>query len=205
MALTKRLLSVALAVLLGLAALAPGVMAEDDPYAPIITKQPKASVTVFVGKTLVLEVEAELSDGVEGTLSYAWYSYSNQYGTRKIGNSANLVLPITDDMFDTFGESEKHSIYAVVTNTYVDEEGQEQTASTESDPSSVTMVKRFGDWLFSGSMIERMRDDFLYYIFWSLVLHPEITFVGVIVYFVQFLTLPVQIFRYIRFYIASLA
>ena len=117
---TKRLLAILLAVLLGLAVLAPMASAAGDPaYAPIITKQPKEQVTIFTGKDLVLEVEAKLPDGAPGTLSYEWYR--DDYGV--VGTNAKLVYPVKDDRTDNYYGMKYYfsrPFYAVVTNTYTD-------------------------------------------------------------------------------------
>jgi len=137
---TKRVLSILLAILLGLALLAPMASAAGDPaYAPIITKQPKASVTVLTTKDLVLEVEAKLPDGVQGTLSYEWY----RDGRKVDGNGAKLV-------YRSGGIASHDSrFWAVITNTYIDDEGQEQTASLTSDTCTVSFKSSLGVMLLA--------------------------------------------------------
>lgn len=145
---TKRLLAVLLAVLLGLAVLAPMTSAADDSaYAPIITKQPKAEVTVFTGKELVLEVEAKLPDGVEGTLSYEWISSLKR---RVVGTDAKLIFPITWYTTSNYSGMPYHfqdDFHVVVTDTYIDEDGEVQTVSVKSNACRVTIVKDLGGFL----------------------------------------------------------
>ena len=144
---TKRILSTLLAVLLGLALLAPmasAATAGDPAYAPIITKQPKAQATVFTNKDLVLEVEAKLPDGAPGTLSYEWY----RNGYKIDGNDAKLIYPITDSLitkWDAFNVT--NEFHVKVTNTYFDETSEEQTVSVESNTSTVRIVMRLGSFL----------------------------------------------------------
>ena len=76
----------------------------DSAYAPVITMQPKAAKnTVQVGKELMLEAEAKLPDGAEGTLSYAWYAYYSwapelDSELTPIATGAKVSIPITQDM-----------------------------------------------------------------------------------------------------------
>jgi len=138
-ALTKRVLSIALALALGLAVLVPEVWAAGEPNAPIITMQPKAEkTTVQVGKELKLEAQANLPDGIKGTLSYAWYAYVDwtDPGTKPIATGAKVSIPVTQDMIG-FGDPAILAIagnfYVVVTNTYKDSQGKTQKAYTKSD------------------------------------------------------------------------
>jgi len=189
---TKRLLSIALALLLGLAVLAPMASAADDPaYAPIITVQPKSQVTMFTGNDLVLEVEAELPEGIEGTLSYEWYCYSSRSGTTKVGTDAKLVLPITKNMLYDITQLE-YRIYAMVTNTYNDDEGQNQTASTKSNSCTATVGLRLGDFIVSylGVFFQKGM------LTWLLFMHPEYLFVMPFVVPFEFITFFINSLKY---------
>jgi len=138
MTLTKRVLCAALSILLGMALLAPGVMAEDDPNAPVIIKQPSLTRWIRSRRTLALEVQAKLPDGIQGELSVAWYvsdqaepiatGAKTSISTSSLGGYTGLGQYVPGGSFD---------IYAVVTNTYTDSGGQMQTASIESDTSTV--------------------------------------------------------------------
>jgi len=158
MALTKRLLSIALALLLGLAVLAPGVMAEDDPNAPVITKQPTTKFRfsipyVQAGTPLAIEALAVLPEGAkQGTLSYAWYDYDWQPGDTKlpVTTGASASIPTTEDMlFKAIEATGIKSAYAdlnycvVVTNTWFDDEQTQQSTFIKSE---VVKVKLFADY-----------------------------------------------------------
>jgi rubrerythrin len=104
-----------------------------DAETPVITTQP-ASVTLPVGTTHELSVEASVTDG--GTLSYQWYSNeteSNAGGTTIDGaTGANYDAPI--DAAGTF------YYYVVVTNTITDNgDGGNKTATISSDVATVTV------------------------------------------------------------------
>jgi len=110
--------------------------AGDPAYVPVITKQPKPEVTAFTNKDLILEVEAKLPEGVEGTLSYAWYAEAWNGGL--VGTDAKLVYRSGSIYYRT-------SYFQVeVTNTYLDEDGQEQTASVTSESCVVTFIEPLG-------------------------------------------------------------
>jgi len=119
---TKRILSLLLALALGLALLVPAMAADEDPYAPIITKQFTVPSSIRTSDTLVLEIEAELPQGVTGELSYAWYDLS--WGTRQtlIGSGPKLELDMKYAGIVTIG--------CRVTNTYMDGNNEEQAAHT---------------------------------------------------------------------------
>ncbi|MCL2495417.1 MAG: hypothetical protein FWE98_07165 [Oscillospiraceae bacterium] len=140
---TKRLLSILLAVLLGLGLLAPGAGATAiDPNTPVITMQPKSYVLMTNGRTLTLEVAAVLPEGSNGSLSYAWYEgWEPEEDADPIATGAKLVIPMKRELLypgDEFGYDFYFSV--VVTNTYIGTEGVEQTASTESEYSFVNVL-----------------------------------------------------------------
>ncbi|MDR2686260.1 MAG: hypothetical protein LBB75_00785 [Oscillospiraceae bacterium] len=149
---TKRILCIALALLLGSALLAPAALAAEDPNAPVITKQPKSFVALFAGKTLTVEVAAALPTGTEGsggTLSYAWYDYDWQPGdfTAPIATGAKVTVDIPVSTDETFGREmldPNRLLCAVVTNTYVDAEGATKTASTKSGLVKVLGINPIG-------------------------------------------------------------
>jgi len=157
---TKRILAIALALVLGLALFAPVASAADDPNAPIITKQPTKSNGTFylqAGKALQLDVEATPPEGSQGTLSYAWYDYNWQQGDTAppVATGASVTIPTSEDMvLKVFEESGRISsssaifIYCVVvTNTWLDDEQVPQSTSRRSD---IVSVKLFVDY---GTMI----------------------------------------------------
>jgi len=120
--------------------------AGDPVYAPIITKQPKAQVTIFTGNDLILEVEAKLPDGVEGELSYQWGSH--RLGL--VGTDAKLIYPITWYTTSNYSGMPYHfqdDFHVVVTDTYIDEDGEVQTVSVKSNACRVTIVKDLGGFL----------------------------------------------------------
>jgi len=136
---TKRVLSIALVLALALALILPATASEaPNPNAPIITRQPNhvfptSSILVRTGRSFELEVQARLPDGVTGELSFEWFEVGNDEpvatGPRavfQIGMNGSIV---TNDI----------SFYAVVTNTYLDGDGNEQTASTISEVRDVTI------------------------------------------------------------------
>jgi len=145
---TKRILCIVLTLLLGLALLAPAVLAADDPNAPVITAQPKSKIYIFAGKTVTVTVAASLPAGSNGTLSYAWYDYDWQPGYLNppvaTGASATIEIPATTlDEFNMEYKGANRTLYAVVTNTYVD--GEElKTAYAKSNPVNVTGINPIG-------------------------------------------------------------
>jgi hypothetical protein len=135
MALTKRVLSIALALLLGLGLLAPMASAAVDPNAPVITKQPSSSLKyIKTGKSFTLTVQADLLIGAEGTLSYAWYESP---GNQLIATGSAARITATASNGSMFPSS---YYYVVITNTYNDENGDQQTASIQSDTVEVGVV-----------------------------------------------------------------
>ena len=148
MALTKRVFSIALALLLGVALLMPGAAEEEiDPNAPIITRQPKPYAIMFAGNTLNLEIVASLPAGNGGTLRIDWYDYDWQPGdeTAPVASGAKAAIPIevfNYNLFDFPDSSEMLiSYYAVLTNTYIDSEGEIQTVSIKSEPAEIQIVQ----------------------------------------------------------------
>ena len=144
MKITKRILSFALALVLGAGLLVPAVANEPvDPNAPIITKQPTAPLTILTGRMLTLEVQAQLPEDKQGTLSYAWYYINNETNNEAelIGTGARIEIPTSSLGIDDpevlgseiFFPGGLFDFFVVVTNTYIDDEGQEQTASITSD------------------------------------------------------------------------
>jgi len=147
----KRILSIALALALGLALLIPAMAVEPaDPYAPIITRQPGEflSFDMFTsGSKLNLMVDAQLPADVTGTLSYVWYEMSSDEPVAT-GQAVTITADYIDDggIFKVFAFCE---YYAIVTNTYIDEDDAEQTASVQSDAVSITILNRLGAGLAS--------------------------------------------------------
>jgi len=95
---TKRILSIALALALGLALLIPAgaaVRIEEN-------KTPLSKVTVFTGDTLKLEIDVKVFDGAtELAVEYVWYDYAYNGVTEQappIATGAKLEIPITPKM-----------------------------------------------------------------------------------------------------------
>ena len=136
----KRILSIALALALGLGLfISAGAATKGGTFAPIITKEPVVTSDpslpllhmFLVGDTISLEIEADLPDGVDGELSYAWYDYAYpDYVLGEplaIGQKVELVL--TSDMVSASGTGISYCyLRVVVSNTYSDENNEEQVA-----------------------------------------------------------------------------
>jgi len=181
---TKRILAIVLALALGLAVFATGVAAED-PYAPIITMQPKAEKTVVqAGKELKLEVQAMPPVGAEGILTYEWYE-SSAAGDRLVATSANAIIPISKAMLDNWSEKYNYyfslNYYVVVTNTWRDDAEQEQTASISSDTVNISVFRGLGD-LYTDSW--RYASNFSNYLFLPEIFWPIYRFFWSIGHFI---------------------
>ena len=154
MKITKRVLSILLAALLILP-LGLSAFAADDPNAPVITLQPQDALKYpysQVGRDIKLQVKAQ-SPTLTGTLSYAWYDYAWEEGDTEppIATGASVSIPATKDMLEdpstgaVSGTAIKEiSFWVVVTNTYTDSDGAEQTAWEISEP---VTIKTFTDVL----------------------------------------------------------
>ena len=97
---TKRILCIALTLVLGLGLLLPATAAEPvDPYAPIITKQPTGPTYAWLGDTFTLEVEAKLPAGIQGELRYNWvYYWTSENGdTHNWSHSPYTGITMTAD------------------------------------------------------------------------------------------------------------
>jgi len=157
---TKRILAFAMALALGLALLAPTVSAADDPNAPVITKQPSGPEEILTGRTLTLEVQAQAPAAAPGTISVAWFVVDEDGNLRAapIATRARVAFPTTslghylysddtpaeDDIFIPGGI---FKFYAVVTNTYTDGGGTQQTATITSDTVRVNIINRPVDYI----------------------------------------------------------
>jgi len=144
----KQILAITLALAMGLALLIPAMAAtEVDPNAPVITRQPSGPTMIVANRTIVLEVAAELPTGIQGELSVAWYARATTRedpaeqiatGARAEISSSSLGLVFESEIFDDiFMPGGEYEIYAVVTNTYIDMEGQERQASVTSNAFTV--------------------------------------------------------------------
>jgi len=170
MALTKRVLCIALALLLGAALFAPAVSAEADSNAPVITKQPNVANTImFTGNELKLEIEVSLPAGSNGTLSVAWYDYDWQPGDEAqpvaTGEKATIIVPHVN-MFTPDGLSivmNGINYYAVATHSYVDDEGQELVAIQKSDRINIDAFPPFSQYM--SNLWELMQRNLLIAIF----------------------------------------
>jgi hypothetical protein len=149
---TKRVLSILLALLLGLTTLSSAAMASDtiDPNAPIITKPPSATVK---GNSIALEVSARLPDGATGELSYLWYRYYNMFSSTPVAAGASATVdvfrkPITD--YRNFDQILNHLLvyptyYVEITNTYEDGDGNTKTSTIRSDGIQVMIAMSLTD------------------------------------------------------------
>ena len=154
---TKRVLGIVLALAMVLTlALPAGAADTPHPMAPVITKEPalalslsqrmtEAETFITVGTPFSFSaVEAELPDGVTGTLEYQWYQNSLPI----VGaNGPELTVSITLEdvkarIVSTFVSGA--SYYVEVINRYV-EDGQEKTAVTTSQELYVTPCLTFED------------------------------------------------------------
>jgi len=147
---TKRILSLLLALALGLALIAPALcvpaFADNDPaYAPIITKQPKNPLIPLAKSTIQLDVSANLPDGVDGILSYAWYNCDWQPGVTAEPIGADAKLSFYTDTGSKNKLNSSFTLCVVVTNTYTDENGDAQTASAKSELITFTTMFRLRD------------------------------------------------------------
>jgi len=143
----KRILSILLSLALGLAFALPAGAAEPvkgGPFAPIITKEPavtnEPSLSILrmfrVGDTIILETEADLPEGADGELSYAWYDYAYPDFVRgePLATGQRVELVLTNDMVDTLGSGISFCyLRLVVSNTYVDENSEGQIACETRD------------------------------------------------------------------------
>ena len=146
MKMTKRLLGVGLVLVLALGLFVPaGATEAPNPNAPVITRQPSVRPITFAGDPLVLEIQAELPEGVEGELSFAWFVEGRE---EPIATGARVTIPTLTEEVVYFLRHESVvldlRIYVVVTNTYVDDDGEEQTASTTSNVVDTRIIHRLG-------------------------------------------------------------
>ena len=149
----KRILSIALALVLALGLFVPAmaVEAEVNPNAPIITRQPVAPSIMLSGNNLVLEIQAALPEGADGDISVAWYmatiaiELDSGWQSELVGTGIRIEIPASA-FVSYFISSDipmgNFVVYAVVTNTFLDEDEQTQTASIKSNEVSVTVMPR---------------------------------------------------------------
>lgn len=98
------------------------------PYAPKIVSQPEEFFYVPAGGSAVMEVKAELPEGVPGELSYEWYDYdwaNTENGAAPV--AVGSTFEVSGSYYDlpVFSTVDK-LYYPVVTNTYTDENGNVQ-------------------------------------------------------------------------------
>jgi len=169
MARTKRVLSLLLSLALGAALFAPAVAAEDaalDPHTPVITWLSSSKV-LFVGNDLVLQVRASVG---EGRLSYAWYDFDwkPESNATPVATGMYMSIPTSKDMVTppatlnvnwkpVLGIAGSYEYCVVVTNTFYDADGTEQTVSVKSDLINVEILNKLGDaligpWSFLGGI-----------------------------------------------------
>lgn len=151
MAFKKKFFAVILCLVLLAIPLSVGAAAEGDPYAPIITKQPLNGVDglfIQAGDQFQLSIEAKLPE-IGGVLSYAWYDYDWRPGDTKppVAVGANVNIQTTLEMLSDINKAAGKGISyvpdctycAVVTNTYTDADGKEQTAYIKSNAITITL------------------------------------------------------------------
>jgi len=159
MKITKRIFAITLALVMGFALLIPAMAAtEVDPNAPIITQQPSGPTEILTGRTLTLEVQAQAPEG--GTIGIAWFvvDENGNLWAEPIATGARVSISTSslghylyedetlseDNIFIPGGIFE---IYAVVTNTYVDGDGERQTATSASDTVRINVINRPVDFM----------------------------------------------------------
>jgi len=116
---TKRILSIALALALGLALLVPA--AASPSVITEVKKIPAPLAVVFTGDTLQFEIDLKMSsDGIDYDLEYVWYDYNWQPGdsATPIATGPKLELPITIQMVPRGYELKT---YSVAVNRVTDE------------------------------------------------------------------------------------
>jgi len=121
----KRLLAAVLAVVLAFGLIIPAMASQTNPNAPAVTWVQRPDGPVDVGDTVVFEVAAQLPAGVQGQLSFAWY----------IVGMSPIQLPIATEPRLEFSAPRMGGfpLRVVVTNTYINAQGQQRTATTQMD------------------------------------------------------------------------
>ena len=164
---TKRILSIALALLLGLALLVPAAASALE----IVEKKlPPSFVVVFSGDTLKLEIDITMREyeGATYDLEYLWYDYAWQPGDDAvpIASGPKLEIPITKELLvnavkevfsgATTKEDALEKTYCVAVNRVTDE-GTYNVARYSSNvfmlPSTLQMLQIFweGSLAIAGS------------------------------------------------------
>jgi len=153
----KRILCIALTLLLGLTLLAPAVLAADGD--PVFTAQAKASDgAIIAGNPLTLTAAATATVPEGGTLRIDWYGYNWQpgdddkgdaYQAIATGANATYTVPVPElNLYWIDAPSQNLHLYAVAKN--LNAEG-EMVAYAKSGPVNVMVVqsfnKAFGDYL----------------------------------------------------------
>ena len=117
----KRMFSILLAACflagLGIPTMAAGE-ADVDSYAPIFIGS--GHNLAIIGRRFNTEALVRLPAGTGGTLSVAWY-----LDDKLVATGTKLDIRVTEDMYP------RVTFRVVATNTYVDQDGQTQTASAE--------------------------------------------------------------------------
>ncbi|MEI6578595.1 MAG: hypothetical protein WCN92_03945 [Eubacteriales bacterium] len=137
---TKRILCIMLTHVLVFGLLIPA-MAADDPYAPIITKQPNSPVRAYIGDTFTLEVDAKLPAGVQGKLRYNWQYYwpsDCNEGITISENEKKLEVVITEKMKPR--SSHIAWFQVVVWNEYTNSAGEKTFVYSKSNSLSVLIA-----------------------------------------------------------------
>ena len=160
----KRFLGIALAFVLALGLFVPAVAVEageTNPMAPIITHQPNAGLRIIaarVGSDITLRVRAALPEGVEGELSFAWFQYGYD---EPFATGAQATIEFSMELREVhFGLL---SFYVVVTNTYLDDEGQEQTVSVTSQTTDVAYFHTIPSYISNQWNVHRLLFGWLFF------------------------------------------
>jgi len=153
----KRVLSVMLVIVLGLALLVPVMASEatESANAPVITRQPAGPSFLFSGLDFVLEAEAELPEGVEGELHFFWFEASSGmllgFGPRVTVSTAftDIWRRLDLSTFDMARMLDEITLrhYVVVVNNYYDEYGRLQRAETTSEITSTMLMPNYGSMI----------------------------------------------------------
>jgi len=125
---TKRILAALMILVLALTLSVPVFADSDDGLPeidrrPIITHEPAPPSKLRAGETLRVSIEAELPEGDDGQLSYAWFFRGE---TSPSATRPALEMELTRYHFEA-----SVPIRVVVTNTWTDDAGRRQTASVE--------------------------------------------------------------------------
>ena len=123
----KRIFSILLTLLLSLGLFMPTMALSFVPGTPIITRDLQNVTFVRASDTLVLEVEAGFRDSYEGELSYTWRI---NHDLIPFAAGARIELDTAELELNRWCFIVRYvSVSVTVTNTFVDGNGETQTAA----------------------------------------------------------------------------